>query len=130
VVSEHAAMIVATGLAVFGIATAGFFYGKLTRAASAQKVFRPMQLIFMNKFWIDELYAIIFVGPFKILSRFFARVVDPTIIDGLALFPARISSGLGILLNIIQSGLVQFYLMILVLGGLWVLWHSLKGWVI
>jgi len=89
-----------------------------------------LQFIFANKFWIDELYDLLLVGPFKRISAFLAVVIDPKVVDGLALLPARISSGVSIVLNVLQSGLVQFYLTILLLGGLWVLWHSMKGWVI
>ncbi|MBM4316850.1 MAG: NADH-quinone oxidoreductase subunit L [Deltaproteobacteria bacterium] len=129
-ISEHAAMFVATGLALFGISVGWFFYSRPSRAESAYKVLKPMHLIFSNKFWIDELYGIVFLAPFKAISSFFSSFVDPTVIDGLALLPVRISSGVSVIINVIQSGLVQFYLMILLLGGLWVLWSSLKGWVI
>lgn len=129
-ISEHSAMYIATGLATIGILVAYFFYGKLSRAEKSQKALRPLQFIFANKFWVDELYGVLFVNPFKVVSRFLSRIVDPLVIDGMALLPARISSGVSIFLNVIQSGLVQFYLIILLLGGLWVLWYSLKGWVI
>jgi len=129
-VSEHSAMAIATGLAISGILVAYFFYTKLSRAEKSQKALRPLQFVFANKFWVDELYEAVFITPFKYVSKFFAKAIDPFVIDGLALFPARLSSGISILLNVVQSGLVQFYLMILLIGGLWVLWYSLKGWVI
>ena len=129
-ISEHGAMFIATGLAVTGISVAWFFYSKLSRAESALRGLRPLQFVFANKFWIDELYDLLWVGPFKRISAFLAVVIDPKVVDGLALLPARISSGVSIVLNVLQSGLVQFYLTILLLGGLWVLWHSMKGWVI
>ena len=129
-VSEHSAMYIATGLALAGMSVAYFFYGKLSRAEKSQKVLRPLQFVFANKFWVDELYGVLFVIPFQWISRFFSKIIDPLAIDGLALLPARISSGVAIVLNVLQSGLVQFYLIILLLGGLWVLWYSLKGWVI
>ncbi len=130
IVSEHSAMFIATGLALSGILVAWFFYGKLSRAEAVQKGLRPFQIIFANKFWIDELYDLVFVTPFKWGCRFFSRFIDSFVIDGLALLPARVSSVGSVFLSVIQSGLVQFYLMIFLLGGLWVLWHSLKGWVI
>lgn len=130
VVSEHSAMFIATGLAISGMLVAWFFYGNLSRANAAQKVLRPLQIIFSNKFWVDELYDLLFITPFKALSRFLSQIVDPQVIDAIVIFPTRLASGVAIVLNLVQSGLVQFYLFILVLGGLWVLWQSLKGWVI
>ena len=129
-ISEHLAMGIATSLAAAGIFVAWFFYGKLSRAETAQKGLRPFQIVFLNKFWIDELYDIVFVMPFKSVSRFFAKIFDPLVIDGLVFVPVRLSSGLSILLNVLQSGLVQFYLLIFLMGGVWILWISLKGWVI
>jgi NADH-quinone oxidoreductase subunit L len=88
---------------------------------------RPLQVIFENKFWIDELYDLLFVRPFNLISSFLAKIVDKRIIDGIVHLPGYVSRGGAAALSLIQMGSVQFYLLILLMGGFVVLWFSLKG---
>ena len=61
------------------------------------------------------------------ISKFLARFFDPRIVDGTVLLPARIARVGGTALSFFQVGSAQFYLLVMLLGGLLVFWFSLKG---
>ena len=47
----------------------------------AARTFRPLYLLFVNKWWFDEAYNILFVRPCLALARF-CRNIDKILIDG------------------------------------------------
>lgn len=69
-----------------------------------------------HKFYVDELYAILFVKPLDALSVFFYKVVDRAGIDGLVngLAAGPTVSGRGV--RLLQSGNVGFYIFMMVIG--------------
>jgi NADH-quinone oxidoreductase subunit L len=127
-VSENMAMILATGLSLVGVVIAMLVYGKGPKAVSA--ALRPIRALAANKFYVDELYGLIFIAPFRHISFFLARFFDIRIIDGAVLFPSRVVRAGATVLSLVQSGLAQFYLLVMLMGALVVLWLSLKGTVI
>lgn len=126
-VSEMGAMATATLLAVASMSVAFIVYSNLKRAENLASGLKPMRIVFENKFWIDELYGIVFLKPFQMISGFFARFFDGTVIDGLVHVPGKVARGGAILLSLIQVGSVQFYLLVMVLGSLCILWMTLRG---
>ena len=129
-VPEYAAIAIAIMVAVLGIYIGYYFYRDLKRSEKAAKSLGPVQLMLENKYWVDEFYDLAFVRTFKLVSDFFARVVDPKIIDAAVLFPARVAQATGTLLTFFQAGAAQFYLWIMLVGGLAVLWIALRGTVL
>jgi NADH-quinone oxidoreductase subunit L len=86
--------------------------------------------VFSNKFWVDELYGVIIIKPFQVISRFFSSLFDPKIIDGGLMLSAKAMRGVGGLITLLQSGVVQFYLFFMLVGLVLVFWLLLKGMVI
>lgn len=125
--SEHTTMAIATCLALMGVTIGLWFNVVPERVNPVRTVLKPLIVIFENKFWVDELYGILFVRPFQMISRFLARIVDPKLIDGAVLFPAWVSRSSGEALSQLQYGSVQFYLLIMLIGGLALLAASLRG---
>jgi NADH-quinone oxidoreductase subunit L len=125
--SEFGAMGLATAAAIAGIAVGFYLFSDLGRAASVGKVFRPFAYLFENKFFVDELYGLLFVRPFLGLANFLARFFDPRIVDGAVLLPSRICRAGATVLSFVQGGSVQFYLVVMLMGALAVVWVSLKG---
>jgi NADH-quinone oxidoreductase subunit L len=78
-----------------------------------------------NKFYVDELYDILFRKPLDTLSDFFYKVVDKMGIDGLVngigAAPVEGSKGL----RLLQTGNVGFYIFMMVVGIIAVLIYSL-----
>jgi len=125
--SENAAMGVATLLAILGSATGIWMFVDPKRGGAIKSVLKPVTALFENKFWIDELYGLTIVRPFRLISGALADVVDKWVIDGAVLLPGRVARAGGTVLSLIQAGSVQFYLLIMLGGTLAVLWYCLQG---
>jgi len=125
--SEFGAMGIATAGAALGMGTACYFYyPDASRSEGAAKILSGPKLIFTHKYWIDELYDIVWVQPFQRLSKF-ATWVDTRFIDGLVLLPARLCQIGSTALGFLQFGSIQFYLWIMVVGALAIFWVAVKG---
>jgi NADH-quinone oxidoreductase subunit L len=78
-----------------------------------------------HKFYVDELYDILFRKPLDALSDFFFKVVDKMgidgIVNGIGAAPVEGSKGL----RLLQSGNVGFYIFMMVVGIIAVLLYSL-----
>lgn len=119
-------VLVSTAAALIGIGAAGAMYGTGTSSLPARvnALAGPLADLSRNKFYLDEVYAALFVWPLSglaSLSRFLDwGLIDGLFVGGLGKLPALV----GRLPRPIQNGLVQFYAlaMTLALGVLlWVL---------
>ncbi len=110
-------MKLSAGISLSGIFLAFLIYIKgwkvLPEGVRAQ--FRWLYNLVYNKYYIDEIYDAVFVKPVLALCRgafsFDSRIVDG-IVNGTAAFIQRLSS----VLRPIQTGLVQNYLLVQVVG--------------
>ena len=78
----------------------------------------PLYSISKNKWYVDELYQIIFISPFFKIAKFFWKQGDEKTIDGLG--PNGISwliAKFSIYISIFQSGYLFHYAFVM-LGGL------------
>jgi NADH-quinone oxidoreductase subunit L len=84
---------------------------------------RGLALVLNRKYYIDELYDTIVVRPLVWLSRAVLwRGVDQGVVDGAAVNGmARLSQGLGWLGSRLQTGQVGVYVVLFLVGALWVL---------
>lgn len=78
-----------------------------------------------NKFYIDELYNVLITRPLDTLSSFFYKTVDKFGIDGIVngLGKSAIESSKG--LRLFQTGMVGFYIFMMVAGILALLLYSI-----
>lgn len=72
--------------------------------------------IIFNKFYIDELYDLLFVHSLKKLSTFFAVSIDEKSVDAFVMGLSRSVVRVGRLLIIVQNGNVRTYALSMVLG--------------
>jgi NADH-quinone oxidoreductase subunit L len=79
--------------------------------------------VLYRKYYVDELYDGLIVRPLVWLSRFILwRGVDQGMVDGAAVNgTARLSRGLGWLGSRLQTGQVGVYIVLFLVGALWVL---------
>jgi NADH-quinone oxidoreductase subunit L len=126
-----------TAMMALGFAVAWLSY--IAYPETPRKViqaFRPIHAFLYNKWYFDELYDLIFVRPFKWLSRVFWKVGDGMIIDGLG--PDGISARVIDITNRVvrlQTGFVYHYAFVMLIGiaiiisyFAWVYWAQLgKG---
>jgi NADH-quinone oxidoreductase subunit L len=69
-----------------------------------------------NKFYLDEIYDAIFAKPLNAFSKFFYRIIDKKVIDGLVNGLGWTASEGSKGLRLLQSGNVGFYIFMMVFG--------------
>jgi NADH-quinone oxidoreductase subunit L len=106
-------------LAVVGAAVywAYMKYGQ-AGARLDQEPAKPFYRLSLDKYYIDELYDFLVVRPFTAVAGFFARFVDPWVIDGAVNGVAGTVRGLSWVWRGLQTGNVQHYLAGFLLGAL------------
>jgi len=113
-------------IGVAGIGLAVVLYGspsslpdKIAAAAG------PLTRLSQNKFYLDEVYQVLFVWPLRLLAEL-SRLVDWLVIDVLLVGGmSRIPALIGRLPRPIQNGLVQFYALAMTLAMAVLLWALL-----
>ncbi len=123
---------ISTILALAGLGLAAFLYlgdrqevAALTRFAKSAYGLQAYYLSY-GKFFFDQLYGAIVVWPLTQLAHF-AYWLDRRLIDGLVDLAGQVPVVFGGLVRVLQTGLVQFYAVAMVLGLL-VLAGALLVW--
>ena len=70
-----------------------------------------------GKFFFDQIYNVVFVWPLWLLAQF-SFLVDRWLIDGLVNLVGKIPPACGGVVRTLQTGMVQFYALAMVLGVL------------
>ena len=117
-------------LAMAGVATAGICY-LLARgipdmvAARLGLVYR----ILLNKYWFDDLNALVFAAGSRFTGRLLSRVGDGIVIDGLFVNGSaqlvRVAASIG---RRLQTGMLYHYAFAMIVGLLLLLAHFVHGW--
>ena len=144
---EYVLMLLAIGLAGVGVYVAYHLYHRRPeRAEQLQTQFRPAYNVLLNKYYVDELYSAVFVeGPVlgkqmgTAMSTFDERVVDggvngagwltrftstlsiwwdTWVVDGAVNLVGLTAKVASFPVRLIQTGLVQSYALLMVLGVL------------
>lgn len=107
-----------------------YIFGIQKSIPSADDEITGIQKVVYNKFYIDEVYDVIFVKPITMMSVFFHQIVDFLVIDlfveGIGRFVKYSSSEF----RKAQTGNVGFYLFMIVLSVSLILFFSLKNWIL
>jgi NADH-quinone oxidoreductase subunit L len=84
--------------------------------------------VLYRKYYVDEIYDALIVRPMVWLSRFVLwKGVDQGVVDGAAVNgTAKLSRGLGWLGSRLQTGQVGVYVVLFLVGALWIL-HTVVG---
>jgi len=136
---EHAApagatplllMLVTTGVAFAAIGAAWKMYGSGPSSLpdELQARFPRLHELLWEKYRVDEIYDTFLLRPYAAASRFFWKVVDASVIDGLVNGVATFFAGAGESGRRLQTGNVQHYAFAMLLGavltaGAWWLWR-------
>ncbi|HYM21405.1 MAG TPA: NADH-quinone oxidoreductase subunit L [Candidatus Kapabacteria bacterium] len=114
---EIALMIVSVAVAAIGILLATRYYkSKTTLAGNERKIGGFYKLAF-NKFFIDEIYNTLIVRPIYSFSNgFLYKIVDVKIIDGIVNGAGALSAWFSSVARRIQTGIVQNYAVMIVVG--------------
>lgn len=125
-VGEHAAALShGTELALMGGAFAGavlsigyaytrYVSGKTLPAKEGEE--SGLGKVVYNKYYIDELYDLVFVKPVMLFSQLFHDVLDRTVVDGLVNSTGKLSLAVGAQVRKLQTGYIGFYLLAMVVS--------------
>jgi NADH-quinone oxidoreductase subunit L len=119
-----------TVTAAAGIGLAAYMYlGERTEAQAVAEFAGKKRGLFLfhlsqRKFYFDEIYQVLFVWPLRALA-WVSYAIDRFVIDGVVNLTGRVPQVAGALLRSLQTGMVQFYALAMVLGML-VLFGSLR----
>jgi len=107
-------MIISLSMTGIGILGAWLVYGiKAINLDFVKKTF-IYKLVF-NKYFFDEIYDVIIVKPFVGLTKFSVGF-DQGVIDGMVNGVATVTAGCGSFVRRIQTGLVQSYILAMMVG--------------
>ena len=100
-------------LALSGLAFAYRLYAKSAEESVSDTLYKK---VVINKFYIDELYTLLFQRPLLLLSRFIATVMDPKVFDGVIDFSVGFYLHLAGYFNQLQNGKVRYAALYILLG--------------
>ena len=118
-------------LAVGGVLAAWFLYVKAPQLpAKIAQAFRPVYVLFENKYYLDNIYFAVFAKGTRALGTFFWKAVDTAIIDnGLVNGAAKLVGAVAGQVRRLQTGFIYTYAAAMVSGVLvlivvffWQLW--------
>ena len=114
---EIGMMIVSIVIAVLGILSAYRMYIKKPDLPDqlAERYKTPYQMI-SNKYWMDEIYDFVFVGPLVRFSVFLWRIFDDILVDGTVNGVAAVVRGGSEVFKRLQTGNVQSYALSILVG--------------
>jgi len=110
--------LVSTAVALSGVGLAAFLYlGDQRQTAWLASTLRPLYNLSYGKFFFDQIYNVAFVWPLWLLAQL-SSLVDRWLIDGLVNLVGKIPPACGGVVRTLQTGMVQFYALAMVLGVL------------
>ena len=107
-----------------------YIFGMKKSVPSEDAAISGIQKVVYHKFYIDELYDVLFVKPIALMSNFFAQVIDFLVID---LFVEGIGKGVQYASTEIrkaQTGNVGYYVFVMVISISIILFLGLKSWIL
>jgi NADH-quinone oxidoreductase subunit L len=81
-----------------------------------KRVLGPVFNAMEHKWWIDELYQALFIGPYVAVAGFMAQSIDQGLIDGIANGLGRLTAGLANAWRTLQNGYVRRYALSILFG--------------
>ena len=107
-------MIISSIVGIAGILVAWLIYRS---KAPLDEPANPLHKLLANKYYIDEIYNTVLVQPIRGISYYlFWKIMDVAIIDGLVNLTAFAIRGIGGSIRRLQTGVVQTYVVSMVIG--------------
>jgi NADH-quinone oxidoreductase subunit L len=104
--------------AALGIVVAALGHlGKRSDGPQMERFLGPLETLFANRFYFDQIYAGLVVRPLELVATL-AAMIDRHVVDGLVDLIGRAPAGLGAIVRHLQSGLIQRYALAGIIGTL------------
>ncbi len=72
--------------------------------------------LLQEKYYLDEIYEALISGPLRSAGTWFKNVMDPGVIDQAVKLPGMVFRNAGVALRPLQSGIISWYMISIVLG--------------
>lgn len=107
-------------LALAGVVCAWYFYMVAPRIPAAiAKTFKPVYVLFENKYYMDDIYFNVFAKGSRLLGTFFWKVCDTLLIDtGIVNGCAKLVGVIAAQIRKVQTGFIYTYAAFMVFGVL------------
>ena len=116
---EISLMVLSVLVALTGILVAHRFYRRnpeLPVRLAAR--FTGLHKLVYHKYYVDEVYEKIIIGPLRGLSNLFYNIGDRLLVEGAVNGSARLVNGIGSIVRLIQTGSLRHYLLAMLAGAL------------
>jgi len=114
---EVTMMLVSMAIAVLGILLAYKMYIKNPRLPDQMAERYPASYsLIAHKYWVDEIYDWVFVGPLIRFSVFLWRIIDDLLVDGAVNGVAAVARGGSEVFKRLQTGNIQGYALSILVG--------------
>jgi len=114
---EQLLLIISVLVALTGIVIATLYYKRRTTLAAKEKNLGAVYTLSTNKFYVDEIYDKTIIQPtYTISNSFLYKIVDVKIIDGIVNGSAASIDWISGIIRKIQTGIVQNYAVMIVVG--------------
>ncbi len=121
-------MVVSTAIALAGIFLAYLMYIKKPELpGKLAERFRLIYKLLLNRYYVDEIYNVLFVNPTKNIAVQLWKRVDAGMIDGSVNGIARLVGGFGNILRLLQTGYIRNYAFYIVAGCIFVIVFAVFG---
>lgn len=112
---------VSLGVVALGAGIYWFFFAKKEKIPGDESEYKGLRLLVANKYYVDEFFQVVLIGPLTAFSEFLSQVVERRLLDRVLVGAGRISAGIGSVLRRIQTGTVVDYAFLIVLGTVLIL---------
>jgi len=113
---EFVLMGVSVAGAALGLLFALNLYKSLSKPAELAKKFAFLHKVLENKWYVDEIYEAVLVKPIRFLSESLWKGFDVAVIDRVVVGFGRASEWTGQAVRVVQTGSIQIYALMLLLG--------------
>ncbi len=86
------------------------------RVRPSEPIFTGFANFAYHKFYIDELYNVVFIQPYKALGSIIWKFIEPNVTDSPIKATSRLYMMLGTMIKIFQVGYVRIYAIYMVIG--------------
>ena len=106
--------VLSAGVVIY-FAHAMFITNGVLPMESEEKM-KPWQKLVYNKYYMDEMYDMVFRKPLDLISTAFYKFLDLQVIDGIVNGVGTAVKGTGNVVRLLQNGNIGFYIVSMVLG--------------
>jgi len=123
---EGVVMAGSSVVAILAFSTGITLFKKYMFVTDIISAFKPVEKILSNKYYVDELYDLIIIKPIKKISEVSAMIIDKFVIDGAVNGIGSQVKKIGNGLRVLQTGDLQSYAMMMLMGLIIVLLFIFK----